>query len=183
MSEVLDISASLSPYHLSPRENGASTPRSVSSQSLDRQSRSIGEQSRDGEQDLGGVTWKMEEATLSRGTGANLPKESGDEPRDSTTTAGEDDEEKDWHPLQEPGNNTQDTTVVVDLGDSIVDSTGRLLFTDGGSPSPSRRTSGVKTVAPSPPPWEVIQPPSNNGHREFGGGAKILRSSLVHPST
>lgn len=172
-SEVLDITA-LSPYTLSrpTRENddGTNSIHSLSSR------KSIGEEARS-------ATWRTEEATLSRGTGpAHLPKEKDEDsdsvvPRDSTTTAGE--EEKDWHPLQEAGNLEQDTTVVVDLGDSIVDSSGRLLFPDSNaktSPSPSRRASGIKEGT-SPPPWEVIQPPSNNGHREYGGGAKVLRPS------
>ncbi|KAK0232876.1 Golgin subfamily A member 7/ERF4 family-domain-containing protein [Armillaria fumosa] len=90
------------------------------------------------------------------------------------TLAGEnqDSEASVWHPLQfgDPANHTQDTTVV-DLGDSIVDANGRLVFPDGmskNSPPPSPRGSvhPIDTQKPhSPQPWELVDPPPSNGHK------------------
>lgn len=90
------------------------------------------------------------------------------------TLAGEnqDSEGSVWHPLQfgDPADHTQDTTVV-DLGDSIVDANGRLVFPDGmnkNSPPPSPRGSvhPIDTQKPhSPQPWELVDPPPSNGHK------------------
>ncbi|KAK0446472.1 uncharacterized protein EV420DRAFT_904670 [Desarmillaria tabescens] len=105
-------------------------------------------------------------------------KESVTQPYQEKTLATENQDskarEKDsvWHPLQfsDPADQTQDTTVV-DLGDSIVDANGRLVFPDGmnkNSPPPFPRGSvhPIDTQKPhSPQPWELVDPPPSNGHK------------------
>lgn len=86
----------------------------------------------------------------------------------------------DWDPLRQtmrPAsgdvNQTQDLTMVVEeeVGDELVDSNGRVLFTDSNakpSPAGSRRASHLRLniKPPSPQPWDLIDPPpSDNGHK------------------
>ncbi|KAF8665163.1 hypothetical protein AX16_000628 [Volvariella volvacea WC 439] len=67
---------------------------------------------------------------------------------------------------------TQDLAVVVeeDVGDQLLDAHGRLLFTDSGTrstPAGSRRASHLRIdIKPgSPQPWELIDPPSEEGRK------------------
>ncbi|KAK0207994.1 Golgin subfamily A member 7/ERF4 family-domain-containing protein [Desarmillaria ectypa] len=91
-----------------------------------------------------------------------------------------------WHPLQfgDPTGHAQDTTVV-DLGDSIVDANGRLVFPDEmskNSPLPSPRGSihPIDTQKPhSPQPWELVDPPSSNGHKASQYGTVSNRFSTL----
>lgn len=119
-------------------------------------------------------------------------KESVAQKYQEKTLAGEKQEpesrEKDsvWHPLQfgDPADHTQDTTVV-DLGDSIVDANGRLVFPDGTSkdfppPSPRGAVLPIDTQKPhSPQPWELVDPPSSNDHKPLQYGTVSNKLSTL----
>ncbi|KAF9560194.1 hypothetical protein CPC08DRAFT_490556 [Agrocybe pediades] len=93
-----------------------------------------------------------------------------------------------WDPLQKEetvdNDKTQvlDNTVVMEDGDDVVDSNGKVLYPDNEAkptPIPSRRTSHLRLdiKPPSPMPWEQIDPPLSNNDSAGGTRQLIPKSS------
>ncbi|TRM62925.1 Golgin subfamily A member 7/ERF4 family-domain-containing protein [Schizophyllum amplum] len=96
-----------------------------------------------------------------------------------------------WHPLhgdETKEGATQDLTVIVEDGEQVVDSSGKLLFPEDDEDreklTPSRRTSHLRldlTRSREPQPWDLVDPPDTDGKRPAWGatprGFNTMRSN------
>ncbi|SJL05349.1 uncharacterized protein ARMOST_08716 [Armillaria ostoyae] len=174
------FSHSLTSSHLSIKRNSVTDPASMANSGHGVDGVVLDITRRDSKREETGEELRFQRETSFDGPLPSPPltrtntKESVTQQYKEKTLAGEnqDSEASVWHPLQfgDPADHTQDTTVV-DLGDSIVDANGRLVFPDGmskNSPPPSPRGSvhPIDTQKPhSPQPWELVDPPPSNGHK------------------
>lgn len=174
------FSHSLTSSHLSIKRNSVMDPASMANSGHSVDGVVLDITRRDSKREETGEELRFQRETSFDGPLPSPPltrtntKESVTQHYKEKTLAGEnqDSEGSVWHPLQfgDPADHTQDTTVV-DLGDSIVDANGRLVFPDGmnkNSPPPSPRGSvhPIDTQKPhSPQPWELVDPPPSNGHK------------------
>lgn len=99
----------------------------------------------------------------------------------------------DWDPMQhepDPEKAQEDVTVPRTIenggGDDVVDSQGRLIFSDTGSkPSPtvSRKPSHLQLdtkATAAPQPWDLVDPPAGNGVRRDPEFYSTIESRKLH---